>query len=439
MDLRPGYKQTEIGPIPEDWDAVPLGDLFTFKNGLNKAKKYFGYGTPIVNYMDVFRHPGLRLDRIEGLVDVSKSELEAFEVRKGDVFFTRTSETVEEIGVAAAMLDPAKDTVFSGFVLRARPTGDRLDDLFKAYCFSPRYFRRQVVARATYTTRALTNGRSLSAAILAVPPAAEQQAIAQALFDIDSSIANLARLIAKKRDLRTGAMQRLLAGKTRLPGFAEPWKTKLLAELGKCLRGVTYDGDADLFQADNVSSIRLLRANNVQAANIRLEGLQFVNRIRVSADQKLRAFDIVICTANGSRALVGKSAIFNVSDGHDYTFGAFMGCFRSYEDVADPVFLHGLLNSERFAELINIALSGSTINNLSPRTIEGMEFLVPDIEEQRAVARVLSDMDAEITALEARLEKTRALKQGMMQALLTGRVRLPVRSEALDALEVAHA
>jgi hypothetical protein len=87
MDVRPGYKQTEIG-IPEDWDAVPLGSLFTFKNGLNKAKKYFGYGTPIVNYMDVFGQPALRLSRIDGRVDVSNSELDAFEVLKGDVFFT---------------------------------------------------------------------------------------------------------------------------------------------------------------------------------------------------------------------------------------------------------------------------------------------------------------------------------------------------------------
>lgn len=160
-------------------------------------------------------------------------------MRKGDVVFTRTSETVEEIGVAAAMLDPAKDTVFSGFVLRARPTGDRLDDLFKAYCFSPRYFRRQVVARANYTTRALTNGRSLSAAILAVPPVAEQRAIAQALLDIDISIARLAELIAKKRDLRTGAMQRLVTGKTRLPGFSFPWEEKMPGEIGRTYGGLT--------------------------------------------------------------------------------------------------------------------------------------------------------------------------------------------------------
>ena len=211
------FKKTEIGLIPEDWDAVPLGDLFAFKNGLNKAKKYFGYGTPIVNYMDVFGHPGLRLNQIDGRVDVSKSELEAFEVRKGDVFFTRTSETVEEIGVAATMLDQTKDTVFSGFVLRARPKDDSLDDLFKAYCFLPRYFRRQVIARATYTTRALTNGRSLAAAIIARPPPPEQQAIAGVLSDMDAEIAALEVRLAKIRALKQAMMQALLTGRVRLP------------------------------------------------------------------------------------------------------------------------------------------------------------------------------------------------------------------------------
>ena len=105
MEVRPGYKKTEAGVIPEAWEVVPVGDLFTFKNGLNKAKQFFGRGTPIVNYMDVFGKPSLRIGEVVGQVDVSPKELKAYNVRKGDVFFTRTSETVEEIGTASVMLD----------------------------------------------------------------------------------------------------------------------------------------------------------------------------------------------------------------------------------------------------------------------------------------------------------------------------------------------
>ena len=218
------YKKTEIGPIPEDWDAVRLGELFEFKNGLNKAKRFFGSGTPIVNYMDVFGRPDLRSEKIAGKVDVSKSEREAYEVRQGDVFFTRTSETVEEVGIAAVMLDPVRDTVYSGFVLRARPKDESLDNLFKVYCFSPQYFRQQIISRASYTTRALTNGRSLSATFLARPPVAEQIAIARVLADFDREILALDARLNKTRAVKQAMMQALLTGRIRfhLAGEAAP-------------------------------------------------------------------------------------------------------------------------------------------------------------------------------------------------------------------------
>jgi type I restriction enzyme S subunit len=406
MELRPGYKQTEIGPIPEDWEAVPLGDLFTFKNGLNKAKKYFGYGTPIVNYMDVFRQPGLRLGRIEGRVDVSKSELEAFEVRKGDVFFTRTSETVEEIGVAAAMLDPVKDTVFSGFVLRARPTDDRLDDLFKAYCFSPEYFRRQVIARATYTTRALTNGRSLSAAFLAVPPIDEQRDIARALSDTDEAISEILDLIEKKRDIRSGAIQQLMTGKGRLAGFSKSWEIKKLGELLRIKHG---------------KSQRLVEDPNGEYP------------ILATGGQIGKSREPLWCKPS---VLIGRKGTIDRPQFMDTPFWSVDTLY--YSDMLDGnvakfLFYRFLLIEWRRHN------EASGVPSLSARTIESIEIQCPDPSEQQAIVDVLTDMDSEITALEARLEKTRALKQGMMQALLTGRVRLPVRPEALDALEVAHA
>lgn len=420
MDLRPGYKQTEIGPIPEDWDAVPLGALFTFKNGLNKAKKYFGYGTPIVNYMDVFRHPGLRLDRIEGRVDVSNSELDAFEVRRGDVFFTRTSETVEEIGVAAAMLDPAQDTVFSGFVLRARPTGDRLDDLFKAYCFSQRYFRQQVIARATYTTRALTNGRSLSAAILAVPPVAEQKAIAETLSDIDAAIETMVQLLIKKRNLRTGAIQKLLTGQIRIAGFSEPWREKRLGDHIRFQVGFPF---RSIFFTKSGQGIRLIRNRDLKSND---------EMIYYNGD-----FDPSYVIERGD-LLVSMDGEFILHrwDGDDALLNQRVGRIVEREEVENSFLSYYLVEPLKEIEK---ATSSTTVKHLSHGDVEGIHIALPSLDEQRSIAKVISDMDAEITALAARLEKTRALKQGMMQALLTGRVRLPVKAETLDALEVAHA
>jgi type I restriction enzyme S subunit len=199
-----------------DWAQVKLGDLFNFKNGLNKAKEFFGYGTPIVNYMDVFRSSAIRASHLQGRVSLSRSELNNFDVRKGDVFFTRTSETLDEIGVASVMLDEPIDTVFSGFVLRARPLNERLYNDFKAYCFGSEPVRRQITSKASYTTRALTNGRILSEVLLLVPPIPEQIAIAEVLTDIDAELTLLKQRREKTRALKQSMMQELLTGKVRL-------------------------------------------------------------------------------------------------------------------------------------------------------------------------------------------------------------------------------
>ena len=143
----------------------------------------------------------------------------------------------------------------------------------------------------------------------------------------------------------------------------------------------------------------------------------------LASHQILQQDDILICMANGSKALVGKAGIFMVSDGHEYTFGAFMGCFRSNPAEANPAFVFYLFLTGRYRDYINNLLAGSSINNLRPSSIESLEFPMPNHPEQTAIAEVLTEMDSELAGLEQRREKTRALKQAMMQELLTGRTR----------------
>ncbi len=433
MELRPGYQKTEIGLIPEDWDAIPVGDLFDFKNGLNKAKRFFGHGTPIVNYMDVFGQPGLRAAQIAGRVEVTKAEREAYEVRKGDVFFTRTSETVDEIGVAAAMLDPMKDAVYSGFVLRARPKDASLDDPFKAYCFSPCYFRQQVIARATYTTRALTNGRSLSTALLARPPLPEQKAIAEALSDVDASIVALSRLIAKKRDLRQGAMQRLLTGKTRLPGFTAPWQEKRLGELGRFLKGSGVRRDEAL--SGDLPCVRYGEIYTTHQDVVR-NFASYISRAVARTATRIQRGDILFAASGETKEEIGKCVALAL-DVEAYAGGDII-ILRLNSGA--PVFFGYLLNTPSVVRQKANKGQGDAVVHIGASALAAIEISLPDDDEQNAIAGVLSDIDAEISTLEARLDKTRALKQAMMQALLTGRVRLPVRGNAApQTKEAAHA
>ena len=253
-----GYKVTEVGVIPEDWELVPIGDIFKFKNGLNKAKQFFGEGTPIVNYMDVYKNRGICFKDIRGKVTLSSNELSNYNVQKGDVFFTRTSETPDEIGITAVLLDEPQNTTFSGFILRARPVVDVLDIDYKRYCFSADVVRKEIISKCTYTTRALTNGRVLSKVNIFVPPKPEQKAIAEALSDTESLIQSVEKLIDKKNKIKHGAMQQLLNGKKRLPGFSGEWEVKKLGEIATVSMG---QSPSSKYYNSNMKGLPLIQGN----------------------------------------------------------------------------------------------------------------------------------------------------------------------------------
>jgi type I restriction enzyme S subunit len=308
-------------------------------------------------------------------------------------------------------------------VYRISNFADRVSGYFFYLYFSTHFYNRimQMTAKSSVDS---VRRNMISRMQVALPPTeAEQRAIAEALSDVDGLLGGLHQLIAKKRDLKQAAMQQLLTGRTRLPGFHGEWEVKALGHSGRCLRGVIYHGDSDLSTHDTAKTKRLLRANNVQNAVVITDEVQFVNAARVSASQVLRKHDILICMANGSKALVGKAGIFAVSDGYEYTLGAFMSCFRTDTTAANSAFVFYLFQTGRYRNYINNLLAGSSINNLRPSSIESLEFPFPKVPEQTAIANVLTEMDAELAALEQRREKTRALKQAMMQELLTGRTR----------------
>lgn len=175
----------------EGVEMLKIGDLFEFKNGLNKEKQYFGQGTPIVNYTDVYHHRKIKNETLKGKVTLTDSEIQRYKVKRGDVFFTRTSETREEIGLAAVILDEIKDCTFSGFLLRARPITDVLIPEFCGYYFTSYKVRQEIIKSSTYTTRALTNGTSLSKIKVSIPPKRTQQEIVSKFDAFENLIQSL--------------------------------------------------------------------------------------------------------------------------------------------------------------------------------------------------------------------------------------------------------
>jgi type I restriction enzyme S subunit len=410
--------------IPQDWNVMPLGDLGKFRKGRGVRRDEASSGDlPCVRYGELYTHHNDIVRRFNSYISQSVASTST-PISPGDILFAASGETKEEIGKSVAFLGPEPAYAGGDIIILSLRSGD---PAFLGYALNASYVVRQKAAKGQgdavvhITTSGLTN------ITVALPVSvAEQEAIAEALSDTNALIESLQQLIAKKRALKQGAMQALLTGRQRLPGFQGGWRTAQLCELGSCLRGVSYNPSSDLADGDLVGFVRLLRANNVQAERIDLEGLQFVVRTRVEDSQILQFGDLLICMANGSKDLVGKAAVFRIDDGSDYTFGAFMGCFRPDSDRGDPMFCAYLFQGEAYRAQLVVILAGSSINNLNPSQLERLEFRIPvDTVEQAAIATVLSDMDAEIDVLGARLAKVHDLKTGMMQALLTGRIRLP--------------
>lgn len=383
------------------WDVAVIGDYLDFKNGLNKGKEYFGYGTPIVNYTDVYKKRGLKKSDINGRVSLSKEEIRRFDVRKNDVFFTRTSETPDEVGMSSVMLDDVEDCVFSGFVLRGRPKNDMFVPEYCKYCFSTKAIRNAIITGCTYTTRALTNGKQLSAIEISVPPKPEQEAIAAALSDMDELISNLEKLIAKKKAIKQGAMQELLTGKRRLPGFRGEWKEQKLKEL--CDIEMGQSPDSRFYSSSE--GIPLVQGN----ADI--EGRKTIIRNYTKSITKCASKGDVIFTV---RAPVGNVAyaVF------DCCIGRGVCALKSGSE-----FIYHLLVFKQ--DMWATVSTGSTFDSINSETLNNTSFFLPvDNKEQTTIALVLSNMDSEIEQLGKKLSKYKQIKSGMMSELLTGRIRL---------------
>ena len=413
--IEPAYKQTEAGTIPDQWELVTLGELLAFQNGVNADKAAYGHGVPFVNVLEVITRGTLSAAHIPGRVDLLAQVVAAFAVQAGDVLFNRTSETQEEVGLAS-IYEGSEVAVFGGFVIRGRPRGIRLLPRFASYALRARSVRVQIVARGQGAVRANIGQADLAKIQLALPPTAEQEAIAEALSDADALIESLEQLLAKKRQLKQGAMQELLTGKRRLPGFSGEWGIKRLDEVADILSGGTpsttqphlWDGEVPWCTPTDITALNGSKYLRQTARTITAQGL------KQSSAELIPANSVVMT----SRATIGECAINAVPVATNQGFKNFVPFPGSNGE-----FLYYLLQVKK-QDFISLC-GGSTFLEIGKTQLATFEVCLPNARaEQTAIAAILADMDAELTALEAKLTKARHIKLGMMQNLLTGRIRL---------------
>ena len=401
MEVRPGYKQTEVGIIPEDWDVKKIDEIGRVTSG-----KRLPLGSSLVEHPTP--HPYIRVtDMRPGTVSLSDIKfvpesvfqaIKRYRIFRDDIFIS-VAGTLGIVGKVPRELDGANLTENADRITDIRCSRD-----FLLYVLMSPLIQNAIDSIRTVGAQpklALTRIRQF--AIPLPPSEAAQRAIATALSDVDALLGGLARLIAKKRDLKQAAMQHLLTGKTRLPGFSGEWETKQLGDLLAYERPDRYIVKSTEYS--NHGDIPVLTANKAFILGYTTEAFG------VCADLPAIVFDDFTTASKFATApfKVKSSAIKLLRPRYNRTSLRFL--FDRMQLIRFPVGDH-----KRYY-----------ISDYQNRRLP-----IPESDEQLAVVSVLSDMDAEIAALEARRNKTRDLKQAMMQELLTGKTRL-VPAEAVHA------
>ncbi|CAN5831489.1 hypothetical protein BH23ACT12_BH23ACT12_09270 [soil metagenome] len=412
MEVRPGYKQTEVGVIPADWDNVALPTLAWYQEGPGVRNYQFtSAGVKLFN--------GSNIEK--GRIDLEKT-VRFISVREASGWYSHFLADAGDIVIACSGVSIGrfheKVSVLSNehlplcmntSTMRFKITSPRLDDRYFLHFLRSQLFKKQIVGTATGSAQLNFGPAHVGAAVVSIPPTkAEQEAIAGALSDADALIDSLEQLLAKKRQIKQGAMQELLSGKKRLPGFSETWGLKEFGE-------IAYP--------------RRKRVDPPQSAE---------------HDFCVELEHIGQGTGNllGHTTTSRDSSLKSVFEKEDVLFGKLRAYLRKYwlasrsglcsteiwalvakRSIVIPTFLLQIVQTDGFIEVASSAY-GTHMPRTDWNVVRKYNLSLPPLPEQSAIAAVLSDMDAEIAALEARLAKARQVKQGMMQELLTGRIRL---------------
>ncbi len=404
-----GNKQTEIGVIPEDWDVVQIGNAIgVYRGGSPRPiQQYIAKGSEGVNWIKI------------GDVSV------------GAKYIHETEEKIIPEGVKRSRKVNAGDFLLSNSMSFGRPYILSIEGCihdgwlvlqdyqssfnrdFLYYILSSQRVLNQYISKAAGSSVLNLNKELVSSVYLAKPVLWEQSAIATALSDVDSLISRLDALIKKKSLIKQGVMQELLTGKRRLPGFSGEWKKKRLGELADMSSGGTPSTSVADYYGGGIPWVSITDMTNI-GKYLHVTERSLTEKGLVNSAAKIFPKGTVLYAMYAS---IGECCITTVAAS---TSQAILG-IRPKVDL-NGAYLYHYLSSKK-TEVKAMGQQG-TQSNLNAGIVRGFEVVIPSIQEQAAIVAILSDMDAEIEGLESLLSKYQNIKQGMMQALLTGKIRL---------------
>jgi type I restriction enzyme, S subunit len=414
MELMPGYKRSDFGVIPDDWDEKPLGEIGDSIIGLTyRPSEVRKYGTLVLRSSNVQNGTLCFDDNVFVDADIPDRIM----VRPGDILVCVRNGSRDLIGKSALIDERAIGMTFGAFMAVFRSEHGKL----LHHVFQSGIFKKQINQHLGATINQITN-KSLNSFKVPLPPTDEERTeIANALSDVDALLATLDQVIAKKRDLKQAAMQQLLTGQTRLPGFSGEWLEKSLSKTATLKARIGWQGLTTAEYLD-AGDYLLVTGTDFKNSNIDWQNCYYVTEERYDQDKYIQLqLNDVLVTKDGT---IGKVALISELP-NPATLNSGVFVIRPIKDAFHPSFFYFLLCSNIFTEFLNELCAGSTISHLYQKDFITFKYRTPPtLSEQAAIAKVLSDIDAELSVLEARRDKTRNIKQAMMQELLTGKTRL---------------
>jgi type I restriction enzyme S subunit len=402
MEVRQGYRKTEAGVIPNDWKVKSIEQLCV-PNGLVRGpfggslkKEYFvETGFKVYEQKNaIYKNPNLGTYYIDTPKFIL---LKRFEVKVGD-FIVSCSGT---IGKIFQIPENSEKGIINQALLKLKLNNEIIDDRFFYYYFDWDKFQLRIIDNTQGGAMKNLVGMSIFRnTLIPIPPTkAEQTAIATALSDADALLSSVEKLIAKKRNIKQGAIQELLTGKKRLPGFTGEWEVK---ELGAIF---SISAGGDLIK-ETFSPIKDSKyCYPIYSNSLTNKGLYWFSKLYRHDEN---------CITVTARGTIG------VANARDHKFDA-IGRVLVLKPICE---LNCLFISEYLNHKVNFSIESTGVPQLTAPQISKYQIVFPKPDEQTAIAQILSDMDAEIEALEKKLTKYRMIKHGMMQELLTGKTRL---------------
>ena len=393
-----------------EWNKEKICNLFEIKNGLNKGKDFFGKGISILNYMDVNLNVLNTENSIKGLVDVNETEMNRYSVKNNDLFFTRTSETSDEIGLTSVYIGKSIKCVFSGFILRARPLNTNINSLFFAYCLRNTRNRYNIIKHSSITTRALISGSILSQMKINFPNISEQEKIANFLSAVDKKIEYLTQFHENYIKFKKGLLQQIFTQKIQFKKdlyetceldvnfFKDLMKKGKAGGTPKSTKKSYYDGEMPFLSISDMTN----------------QGKYIWSTEKLITDEGLN---------NSSAWIIPKNSLL-------YSIYASVGfvAINKVEITTSQAIFGIILKSNMdlefvyyylcyYQQFIHRMIETGTQGNLNSKIVKNMSIPVPLLEEQEKISIFLSAVDKKIDLIQSQIDKINMFKKSLLQQM----------------------